>query len=126
MAEQAVLFYDADCPFCRAATHAFLRADTERRLRSAPLDSPEADRRLGHLSRHERYGSFHLAVGSRLWSGGAAMGPLLELIRPLRPVGRFLRRSPTGRRAVSAAYDFVSHHRGRVAPLFRRVGRPPR
>jgi predicted DCC family thiol-disulfide oxidoreductase YuxK len=122
----AVLFYDGECPFCRAATHAILRADTGRRLRTAPLDSPEADGTLGHLPRRERYGSFHLAVGGRLWSGGAAMGPLLELLGPLRPVGRFLRRSPTGRRAVTAAYDFVSHHRGKVAPLFRRVGRPSR
>lgn len=121
-----MVFYDAGCPLCRTAIHAVLRADSGRRLRSAALDSPEADRILGHLSERERYGSFHLARGDRLYSGGAAVGPLLDLLPSLRPAGRLLRRSPGARRAVSAVYDFVARHRGRVAPLLRRVGPPPR
>lgn len=126
MTGQAVLFYDARCPGCRAFTHLILWADTERRLRSAPLDSPEADRVLGHLSKDARYGSFHLLSGNRLWSGGDAVGPTLERLRPVRSVGRLIRRSQAAGRAVAALYDFASHHRSRVAPLFRRVGRPPR
>jgi predicted DCC family thiol-disulfide oxidoreductase YuxK len=121
-----VLFYDARCPGCRAFTHLILWADTDRRLRSAPLDSPEADRALGHLSKEERYGSFHLLSGNRVWSGGDAVGPTLERLRPVRSVGRLVRRSPAAGRAATTLYDFASRHRARVAPLFRRVGRPPR
>jgi predicted DCC family thiol-disulfide oxidoreductase YuxK len=123
---QAVLFYDARCPGCRAFTHLILWADTERRLRSAPLDSPEADRALGHLPKEARFGSFHLLSGDRLWSGGDAVGPTLERLRPVRSVGRLILRSPTAGRAAAALYDFASRNRAWVAPLFRRVGRPPR
>jgi predicted DCC family thiol-disulfide oxidoreductase YuxK len=123
---EAVLFYDARCPGCRAFTHLILWADTDHGLRSSPLDSPEADRALGHLSREARYGSFHLLEGDRLWSGGDAVGPTLERLRPVRGVGRLIRRSPAAGRATAALYDLASRHRGRVAPLFRRIGRPPR
>jgi predicted DCC family thiol-disulfide oxidoreductase YuxK len=81
---------------------------------------------LGRLSKEDRYGSFHLVNGDRLWSGGAAVGPLLDLLPPLAWAGRLLQRSPVGRRAVSAVYGFVARHRGRVAPVFRGVGPPPR
>jgi predicted DCC family thiol-disulfide oxidoreductase YuxK len=123
---QAVVFYDAKCPLCRASIHAVLRADTRRRLRSAPLDSPEADRMLGRLSKEDRFGSFHLVQGDRLWSGGAAVGPLLDLLPPVAWAGGLLRRSPAGRRAATAVYRFVARHRGRVASVFRGVGPPPR
>jgi predicted DCC family thiol-disulfide oxidoreductase YuxK len=123
---EGILFYDARCPGCRAFTHLVLWADTGRRLRSAPLDSPEADRVLGHLSKERRYGSFHLYSEGRLWSGGEAVGPTLERVGPVRPVGRLIRRSPAASRLATAMYRFAARHRGRVAPLFRRVGRPPR
>jgi predicted DCC family thiol-disulfide oxidoreductase YuxK len=123
---EAVLFYDARCPGCRAFTHLILWADTDRRLRSAALDSPEADRALGHLPEEARYGSFHLLAGDRVWSGGEAVGPTLERLRPVRSVGRLILRSPAAGRAASALYEFASRHRSRVAPLFRRVGRPSR
>jgi predicted DCC family thiol-disulfide oxidoreductase YuxK len=122
----AVVFYDGKCPLCRASIHTVLLADTGRRLRSAPLDSPEADRMLGRLSKEDRYGSFHLVKGDRLWSGAAAVGPLLDLLPPLAWAGGLLRRSPAGRRVASAVYGFVARHRGRVAPMFRGIGPPPR
>jgi predicted DCC family thiol-disulfide oxidoreductase YuxK len=81
---------------------------------------------LGRLPREDRYGSFHLVQGDRLWSGSAAVGPLLDLLPPLAWVGGLLRRSPAGRRAASAVYGFVARHRSRVAPMFRGVGPPPR
>jgi predicted DCC family thiol-disulfide oxidoreductase YuxK len=124
--EDGVLFYDGRCPGCRAFTHLILWADTGRHLRSAPLDSPEADRVLGHLSKEQRYGSFHLFSEGRLWSGGEAVGPTLEWLAPIRPVGRFIRRSPAASRVATAMYAFAARHRSRVAPVFRKVGPPPR
>jgi predicted DCC family thiol-disulfide oxidoreductase YuxK len=123
---EGILFYDARCPGCRAFAHLILWADTGRRLRSAPLDSPEADRILGHLSKEQRYGSFHLFSEGTLWSGGDAIGPTLERLSSMGAVGRFLRRSPAASRAATAVYGFAARHRGRVAPLFRGVGPPPR
>jgi predicted DCC family thiol-disulfide oxidoreductase YuxK len=103
-----------------------LAADTRKRLRTAPLDSPEADRLLGHLSDDVRQGSFHLAVEERVWSGGDAVGPLLELLEPIRPVGRWIRRSPRARTIAAAAYDTVSRHRHRIGRILPRTGPPPR
>jgi hypothetical protein len=103
-----------------------LAADTRKRLRTAPLDSPEADRLLGHLPDHVRSGSFHLAVGDRVVSGGPAVGPLLELLEPVRPVGRWITRSPRARAIAAAAYDAVSRHRHRIGRLLPPTGPPPR
>jgi predicted DCC family thiol-disulfide oxidoreductase YuxK len=103
-----------------------MAADTRKRLRSAPLDSPEADRLLGHLSDEARHGSFHLVVGDRVLSGGEAVGPLLELLEPVRPVGRWIGRSPRARRLAASAYDLVARHRHRIGRILPPIGPPSR
>lgn len=119
--EPAILFYDDGCPGCRLFARIVLAADRERRIRTAPLDSPEADRVLGWMPPKRRFGSYHLVVGDRVTSGGPGMGPLLEQASLLRPVGRLVRRSPTARAAAAAAYRFAARHRGKVARLLPRV-----
>jgi predicted DCC family thiol-disulfide oxidoreductase YuxK len=120
--EPAILFYDAGCPGCRLFARGILAADTERRIRTAPLDSAEADRVLGGMLERERFGSYHLVVGDRVASGAGGMGPLLEQPRLLRPLGRLVRRSRAARAAAAGAYRFIARHRGKVAgflPLIR-------
>lgn len=126
MTSEAILFYDARCGACRVFVRLILAADTARRLRTAPLDSSEADRHLGPLTEQTRYGSFHLAVNGRVVSGGQAVGPLLELLPALRPLGRLLGRSAGARRAAEALYDALARNRGRLRRFLPRVGPPPR
>lgn len=121
---RATLFYDAECPACRLFARLVLAADTERRIRTAPLDSPEADRALGGLEEEERYGSFHLVVGGRRASAGAGVGPLLEEARLTRPLGRVVRRSATARRVAAGLYDVASRSRGALARVLPRVDLP--
>ena len=122
--EPAILFYDAGCPGCRLFARIVLAADRERRIRTAPLDSPEADRVLGWMPRKRRFGSFHLVVGGRVASAGPGMGPLLEQASLLRPLGRLVRRSPVAGRAAATAYRFAARHRGKVARFLPRVDLP--
>ncbi|MGH2547320.1 MAG: DCC1-like thiol-disulfide oxidoreductase family protein [Actinomycetota bacterium] len=120
--EPAILFYDAGCPGCRLFARIILAADVERRIRTAPLDSPEADRVLGGMPKRQRFGSYHLVVGDRVASGASGMGPLLEQARLVRPLGRLVRRSRAARALAGGAYRFIARHRGKVAgflPLIR-------
>lgn len=124
--EEAILFYDGACPVCRLTARLAVAADTERRLRTATLDSPDADRHLGRLSKDQRFGSFHLVVDGRLVSGGDAVGPALEVLRPVRPVGRLIQRSAGARRAAAWAYEVVSRNRGRIGKIVPDVAPPAR
>jgi predicted DCC family thiol-disulfide oxidoreductase YuxK len=122
--EPAILFYDAGCPGCRVFARILLAADVERRIRTVPLDSPEADRVLGGMPERKRYGSYHLVVGDRVTSGAEGMGPLLEQASVLRPLGRLVRRSRTARAAAGGAYRFAARHRGKVARIVPTVRLP--
>jgi predicted DCC family thiol-disulfide oxidoreductase YuxK len=113
--EPAILFYDASCPGCRLFARLILAADLERRIRTAPLDSAEADRVLGGMPERQRFGSYHLVVGDRVARGASGMGPLLEQARLLRPLGRLVRRSRAARALAAGAYRFAARHRGRIA-----------
>lgn len=85
----AVVFYDADCGFCRWAIAKLLAWDRAGRLRPAALQGPEAERLLHGMSEEERMESWHLVLDGDVYSGGAAAAPLLRLLpggRPLAPV----------------------------------------
>jgi predicted DCC family thiol-disulfide oxidoreductase YuxK len=124
LTERVILFYDRACPVCRLFARLFLLADTERRMRTAPLDSPQADRLIGHLPHRTRYGSYHLVVGNRLASGGAGIGVLLEQPRLIRPVGRLVRRFRALRRLMAGLYRLIARNRARMAPFVPRVDLP--
>jgi predicted DCC family thiol-disulfide oxidoreductase YuxK len=124
--ESPIVFYDGKCKVCRLTIRLVLAADTRRRLRSAALDSPDADRHLRRLSKEDRYGSFHLYSDGQVLSGSDAIGPLLELLPPLRAAGRFLDRSERAHRAIGWLYEGISRRRGLIGRLLPRVGPPPR
>jgi predicted DCC family thiol-disulfide oxidoreductase YuxK len=122
----AVLFYDAECPACRAFTRLVLAADTERHIRTAPLDSPEADRLLAGLDQRSRMRSYHLVVDGRVHSAGEGIGALLEQVRLLRPVGRLVQNSPTASRTAAAGYRFLARHRAAISRWLPSVKQLPR
>ncbi|MGH2655668.1 MAG: DCC1-like thiol-disulfide oxidoreductase family protein [Actinomycetota bacterium] len=122
--EPAVLFYDAGCPGCRLFARVILAADTERRIRTAPLDSAEADRALGGMPERQRFGSYHLVVGDRVASGASGMGPLLEHARLVRPLGRLVRRSRAARALAAGTYRFAARHRAKIARFLPRIRLP--
>jgi predicted DCC family thiol-disulfide oxidoreductase YuxK len=124
MTDRVILFYDGACPVCRLFTRLFLLADTERRIRTAPLDSAQADRLIGHLPHRTRYGSYHLVVGNRLASGGPGIGVLLEQPKLIRPLGRLIRRFRTLRRLMAGLYRLIASNRTRMAPFMPRVDLP--
>ena len=121
---EAILFYDAGCPGCRLFARIILAADRERRIRTAPLDSSEADRALGWMPRERRFGSYHLVVAGRVASGASGMGPLLEQPSLLRPLGRVVRRSRAARAAAAGAYRLAARHRGEIARFVPRIRLP--
>jgi len=101
-----------------------MAADTAKKLRSATLDSPDADRYLGRLSKKKRYGMFHLYRDGHVLSGPDAIGPLLELLPPLRAAGRFLGRSDRARDVSARLYWALAGRRGLIGRLLPSV-RPP-
>jgi predicted DCC family thiol-disulfide oxidoreductase YuxK len=121
-----ILFYDGECKLCMLTARLVLAADTAKRLRTATLDSPQADRYLGDLSRKERYGAFHLYRDGRVLSGGDAVAPLLELVAPLRAAGRFLGRSDRTRELTGRLYRAIARRRAMIGRFLPRVGPPPR
>jgi predicted DCC family thiol-disulfide oxidoreductase YuxK len=124
--ESPIMFYDGDCRLCTLTARLVLVADTEKRVRSATLDSPDADRHLRRLSKKERYGAFHLYRDGRVLSGADAVGPLLELLRPLRAAGRFMNRSARARRATGWLYEGITRRREMIGRFLPRVDPPPR
>jgi predicted DCC family thiol-disulfide oxidoreductase YuxK len=118
------MFYDGDCKVCRLTTRLVLAADTRKRLRSIPIGSPEADPYLGHLSKKERFGSFHLYGDGRLLSGAEAIGPLMELLPPMSAAGRLLGRSERARGASAWLYRGIAGRRALIGRFLPSV-RPP-
>lgn len=121
-----IVFYDGECKVCRLTIWLVLAAETRKRLRSATLDSADADRHLGGLSKKERYGSFHLYRDGRVLSGPDAIGPLLELLPSLRAAGRLVGRSGRARRAAGRLYHGVAKRRSSIGRFLPPVGPPPR
>jgi predicted DCC family thiol-disulfide oxidoreductase YuxK len=120
------MFYDGDCRLCTLTARLVLAADTGNRVRSATLDSPEADRYLRRLSKKEQYGAFHLYREGRVLSGADAIPPLLELLAPLSPAGRWLGRSERARSLTERLYEGVARRRKSIGRFLPRVGPPPR
>lgn len=110
-----LLFYDEECPVCRASVRGILRLAPRSTIRAVGLRSKLADRLLPDEPLHQRLQAFHLlGPDGRHWKGPDALPPLLERLR-LRPAASLLRRSPLAYRTASSAYHWVSRHRGRLA-----------
>lgn len=111
---------------CTLTARFVMAADTGKRLRSATLDSPDADRYLRRLSKKERYGAFHLYCDGRVLSGADAIPPLLELLPPLSPAGRWLGRSERALSVTERLYEGITRRRAMIGRFLPPVGPPPR
>jgi predicted DCC family thiol-disulfide oxidoreductase YuxK len=108
-----VVLYDADCGFCKWLLAGLLRADRARRLRPIALQRPEADDLLADLVPAERLASWHLISPIRARrSGGAAVAPLLRLLRGGRVPAVAFARFPT---LTDRGYRWVAEHRSQLS-----------
>ncbi len=110
--QQAVVFYDRDCGLCLWSAEHLRAWDGRRaRLRFLPLGSAEADGVLGGIDPDTRMASWHLAIGDRVWSGGAAIVPLMQLLPGGGPFARLAESFP---RTTDVLYRLVAEHRAAI------------
>ena len=113
--DQGVILYDRDCGLCVWSAERLRAWDgRRRRLRFVPLRSPEADGLLGGMDPDTRMASWHLAIGERVWSGGAAIAPLLQLLPGGRPLAGVAARLP---HTADVLYRLVAENRGRIGAV---------
>src|SRR5207247_9951497 len=85
--DRAVIFYDADCGFCRWSLDRLLAWDRRRRLRPIALQDPEAEALLSGMDAEPKMDSWHLVMpDGRVYSAGAAVAPLGRLLPGGAPV----------------------------------------
>ena len=114
---RALVLYDEDCGFCRWTLGLLLRWDRARRLRPVAIGSQEAVGALAGMAEATRMGSWHLVSDVGVFSAGAAVAPLLDLLPGGRPFAALARRFPV---ATSRGYRWVAEHRSELAkPLSR-------
>ncbi len=116
MAGSTLLFYDANCGVCsflRAWVH---RLDRTHRVRSIPIESPQAGPYLGDMKETERLGSMHV-VGpdGRRESKGLALLRLVEALPMGRGVAGLLRGRGQGRQAAERVYEALVELREALA-----------
>ncbi len=115
MRAESLLFYDADCGFCRWSLARLLAWDRHRRVRPVAIQSAEGQRLLGDVSEAQRLSSWHLiGPDGRLHSAGAGAAPLLRTLSGGAPLAALLERFPS---ATEGAYAWVAAHRGRLGRL---------
>ena len=131
-----LLFYDEECPVCRASVRAILRLAPRSPIRPVGLRTDLARRSLPDASSAERLQAFHVVdADGHHWKGPSAIPPLLEAVR-LRSaasllhrigVGRTRTRSPLAFRTTGRAYHWVTRNRGWMGRFIpRSLARPLR
>lgn len=78
--DRVAILYDDDCGFCRWLLTKILRWDRGGRLRPVALQDEESDLLLHGLPPGEKMDSWHLVMGGRVYSAGAAIAPLLRVL----------------------------------------------
>jgi predicted DCC family thiol-disulfide oxidoreductase YuxK len=107
---EAAIFYDRSCSFCRRSVERVLRWDRKRRLRPVALQDPEADELLGGMDEGRKMASWHLVTADgTVYSAGAAFPPLLRLLPGGRPLGALAAAFPG---LTERAYQHVARTRG--------------
>ena len=121
--EPVTLVYDLDCGFCRFLLGLVLRWDRAGLVRPLPLQDARSDELLGGMAEGPKMRSWHLVAGSGVvYSGGAGVAPLMDLLPGGRPLAALARRFP---RATERIYRFGADNRGLFGrALPRRLTRP--
>jgi predicted DCC family thiol-disulfide oxidoreductase YuxK len=111
-AEQATVYYDADCGFCRWTLGLLLSWDRGRRLVPRTIQGSEAE--LAGVPAARRLESAHVRLSDgRVFSGGAAIEHVAPLLPAGAPLAALAHRLP---RASDRGYRFVAGHRTDVGP----------
>jgi predicted DCC family thiol-disulfide oxidoreductase YuxK len=107
---RGVLFYDADCGFCRWCLAKVLAWDRKRSIVPLAIGSRESAALLADVEPARLFASWHFRdPDGTVFSGGAAFAPLLRLLPGGSPRAAFASRFPRG---VERAYRFVASNRG--------------
>ncbi|MEO8291869.1 MAG: DCC1-like thiol-disulfide oxidoreductase family protein [Actinomycetota bacterium] len=116
--DQGVILYDRDCGLCVWSAERLRAWDgRRRRLRFVPLGSPEADGLLGGMDTATRFGSWHASIGDRVFSAGAAVAPVLDLLPGGGPLARVAERFPY---TVEVLYRLVAKRRAAIGAMLGR------
>jgi predicted DCC family thiol-disulfide oxidoreductase YuxK len=106
------VLYDRDCGFCTWSAERLRSWDgTRQRLRFLPLQSPAADELLGSMGTEERFASWHTVTDGHVFSGGAALGPVMRAVPGGFPVALLAERFP---RTTEVLYGVVVRNRDRL------------
>ena len=115
MARRAVVLYDEDCGFCKWAVNRLLAWDRRDLLRPVSIQGEEGAELLGDMAESRRLDSWHLAMPSgEVYSGGAAVGPVANLLPLGKPLVVMAERFPS---TTERCYRFVAQHRDLLAVL---------
>jgi predicted DCC family thiol-disulfide oxidoreductase YuxK len=111
----ATVLFDADCGFCRWSATKIRAWDGHDNLGFVALQSAEAAELLRALDPSRRFASWHVVDGlGRVWSGGAALSPLLRLLPFGRPFAWFAELAPG---LTERGYSIVADHRDRLGRI---------
>lgn len=111
--ERWIVLYDGACGFCKWILAVLLWLDRDRRLRPMALQREEARPLLGELDPEEWMASFHLVTPQGdLLSAGAALPPLLRLVRGGRLPAAVLARFPG---LTASSYRWIAENRIRLS-----------
>lgn len=83
-------------------------------LRAQSIQDPRSEAALRGMSEEQKLGSWHVAVGDTVYSGGAGAAPLFERLAFGRPLAAFARRFP---RITDRVYRFIANRRDRFGLL---------
>lgn len=110
-----ILVYDVDCGFCRWSVARVLAWDRHRVLDLATLQEPRAAELLASVPEAERMKSSHLVMpDGTVYSGGAALGPMAELLPAGAPVALIARSAPG---LMNWGYNQIAANRMKVSKL---------
>ncbi len=110
-----LLFYDADCGWCRWSVARVIALDRRARVRPEPIQGQAGARLLSDLPPDARLASAHLVTpDGRRHSGGDAAAPLAAALPLVAPLAPLLRAAPG---AARAAYRLIAERRARLGRL---------
>jgi predicted DCC family thiol-disulfide oxidoreductase YuxK len=114
---KSILFYDADCSFCRWCVAKILAWDRGRLIVPLAITAADSKLLLANIEPDRRLASWHFRDRSgTVFSAGAAFAPLLRLLPGGSPLAALAPRFPGG---VERAYRVVARNRGTLGALLR-------
>lgn len=107
----SLVLFDEDCGFCRWSADRLRAWDRAGRLAFRSIQAAERAGMLDALDPEARYASWHVITrDGRIWSGGAAVPPLMARLPGGQALAAVAEAFPDG---TDGLYRFVARHRDR-------------